>query len=355
MVFEPTAVAIVLALLMLGAMVATFALVLVLHWRNRTWENHRSALFVRWRPIVADFIYAEGSAKALCKASASAPDYFLEYLVHLATMLRGAAFQRVQDAVVESGMADYLENSLQSHKPWKVSKAAHALFTLRIGIGRGRLRRLLRSPSEGVVFSSALALSRIGQDEDLPLLLEVLSEFSVTNQDLVSVVLLGYASDHPTTLLQYVKEHSVADPALRSILYEIFGKLNLQGSVHLLREELRSPSCDECYLKAIRALGEMSAVEALEQLRPVLNSSDWRARALAVWSVGRLKNFDDVPALSQRLYDESWAVRLNAATALLLMEEPGREALEEATLGPTFAGDIARHALQYEEKAIPVM
>jgi len=344
-----------LSLLLFALVLGTIVWVLVLHWSNQYQSRRRDRLYNRWRPQILAYTAGEPLEPGLKRAAQRSTGLFMALITHQATLLSGQARERLELLVEETGLVDAIRRTLRSRSEWRAAQAARAAALFRDEKSRDGLLHLLRSRSPAVVFTAAHALARIGRQEDFPEVLKNLEEFSATNQDLVTLVLLAYGQEHPDQFLSYLQKHRIDDDDLHVIAMEVCGTLKLLGAADLLRRELENPRSEESLLKATRALGEMRALESREQVLPLARHENWAMRAIAAWTLGNFRNRDDISALRGLLEDESWAVRLNAANALAEMEAPGIQALESAAQESEdrFAIDMASRTLELHRLAIP--
>lgn len=356
-IINPSAIIMTISMVLVLVVLAAAVLVLHLHYRNARRERTRQRLFKQWRPLV--FAYLDGAPldQEIRRAARRQPVWLLRLCVHLATLMRGATFERLREMLAEAGLIDWLLKELHSRREARVTTAARALALFQVPEAKPQLNRLVQSDSPAVVFSAALALARVAERQDLPPLLDVLAEFSATHQDLVVMVLLGYAEANPGEFADFLNGHEVRDDDLKVLVLETLGRLRLRESEPFLRAEVENPTSDEAGLKALRALGELRLMSSADLVRRAMNSANWETRAVAAWATGRLKDAQSLPRLQELMGDKMWAVRLNAANAMTSMEAPGLDALQTVaeTSEDPFAEDMAHLALDRQAKSVPLL
>jgi HEAT repeat protein len=356
MLLEPTQTVILLSILLLAAVLLCAAWVIGMHAANSYQVRRRDRLFASWRPLIMHYLAGEALDGELRRAASREPLLFSNLVLHQATLLSGSLVERLGMLVNESGLSRFVHRALRRPTGWRAAQAARIASLFRDADARPALIRMLSSTSPAIVFTAAHALARIGRPEDLPSVMQTLSEFSATNQDLVTLVLLAYGEACPDELLQFTDSGAMNDEPLYAILLSVLGTLRLYKASTLLRRELKQPRTDESLIKAIRALGELRAVDAADEIAALAPHDNWAVRGVAAWALGNLRSTTHIALLREMLQDAHWAVRLNAAAALTQMDDPGITALETSSRSAedAYAADMARHVLQLRQLSVPV-
>lgn len=353
---DPTLIVLRLSFI-LAVMVALASVwVLLLHFRNRRNTRQREQLYSKWRPLILQYLAGGELASELKMGAKRHPRLLLDLLTHQGTLLSGSTFDRLKQLVAETGLAAYSRRAMRSRNEWKSSEAARAAALFADEEARPQLMKLLDSSSPGLVFAAALGLARIGNPVDFPKVLETLAEFSNTNQDLVTFVLLSYGQLHREQFVNYLHQHQVEDDDLHVVVLDLIGTLKMFEAADLLKRELTEPRNEEALLKAIRGLGEMAAADARHQIAEYAHYPSWVVRAVTAWCLGKLRDTARIPLLQQMLSDEHWSVRLNASAALAAMDSKGESALQDVrtTAEDPFAADMAAKTLELKRLAIPL-
>lgn len=103
-----------------------------------------------------------------------------------------------------------------------------------------------------------------------------------------------------------------------------------------------------------RLLGALGDEQDAAATVALLSDDHADVRAAAAVALGRLRYWPAAGALGKRLRDPAWRVRRDAAHGLLALGPTGRLTLERALRDDDeFARDMARHALDLPESALP--
>ena len=139
---------------------------------------------------------------------------------------------------------------------------------------------------------------------------------------------------------------SSRSPAMTKALLQVTGQLGAAADPELVRG-LASHEDPEVRIEALRTLGTLEADPgSVAACLRALDDSEWPARALAAWSLGRLGDTLAIARLRQAMGDPAYWVRHHVAEALALLGEEGEAALRGAADDPNpFVRDMAAQAL----------
>jgi len=127
-----------------------------------------------------------------------------------------------------------------------------------------------------------------------------------------------------------------------SKIFDYIGYLNRLEGVPILIDLLGKSKNDEHTIRLIKALGNLGSEEALPLLVDFLKSGHPVIRAQSAKALGTLKDETTLEPISKLLEDKDYWCRYNAASAIFLMGDKGREFLQnfrDHTQDP-FARDI---------------
>ncbi|MBC7363143.1 MAG: HEAT repeat domain-containing protein [Candidatus Aminicenantes bacterium] len=210
------------------------------------------------------------------------------------------------------------------------------------------LRKLLKDKAP-VRLAAISALARVPTEKTVSFILETLETDPAPDFQTYLEILfpLGEALENP--LRQSLKK--TLRPEILSFYIELAGVIPLRRLYPDLLVFKNSEN-KEVRIKTARAISRMELPESFTVLLEMASDSSWEVQAQAILGLGRLKNPEAIPFLVAALSSPYWHVRLNAKEALLLMGEPGIEALRQVASSSSdrFAADMARMGLlEYEE------
>lgn len=191
-----------------------------------------------------------------------------------------------------------------------------------------------------VRLAAATALEQIGGLAGASALIDALETGLLTPPRIIERIA------HPWAVDALLARREQLGTAARTALWRAAGLARHQDAVPVLREVARGGEEEE-RISAVRALGELGAVEASAELLAALADPTWQVRAQAATALGRLGDGDAAPDLEHAMADRSWWVRTNAAVALGELGDVGATALERVAAGrDPYAAERAREALQ---------
>jgi HEAT repeat protein len=210
------------------------------------------------------------------------------------------------------------------------------------------IRKLLKDKPP-VRLAAISALARIPSEQTVSFILETLESDPAPDFQAYLEILypLGEALENP--LRRSLKK--ALRPEVLSFYIELAGVIPLRRLYPDLLP-FKNHENKEFRIKTARAISRMELPESYPVLLEMASDSSWEVQAQAILGLGRLKNPEAIPFLVQALSSPFWHVRLDAKEALLLMGEPGLEALKQAASSSSdrFAADMARMGLmEYEE------
>jgi HEAT repeat protein len=135
-------------------------------------------------------------------------------------------------------------------------------------------------------------------------------------------------------------------PAMTKALLQVTGRLRLAADPAVVRA-LATHSDPEVRIEAVRTLGSIAPAEAsVTTCLAAMEDPEWPARALAAWSLGRLRDERAIPRLQRAMGDPAYWVRHHTAEAIAAMGEAGEAALRRGLSDANpFVRDMAAQAL----------
>jgi HEAT repeat protein len=205
----------------------------------------------------------------------------------------------------------------------------------------GEIAELLSDRDPDVRLAAASALEALGEGRLAYLLIDALE------RGLLSPIQVIERIAHPWAVEAILAGIADLSPSARAAVWRAAGLAGVRAAVPALCTALRAGT-DEERISAARALGELAAVRAEEELIGALDDySSWEVRAQAATALGQLGEAASVPILEATMTDPAWWVRANAANALARLDSEGAAALARVRRGPdAYAADLANEALQ---------
>ncbi len=138
---------------------------------------------------------------------------------------------------------------------------------------------------------------------------------------------------------------SEKDPNIIAMILDVLSTRSTSNLLQAIKPYTHSEDRN-CRILAIRALGNITAEEAIFLLIEHLEDSDWEIRAESIAGLQKQHVKRAIPEIAELLNDPIWWVRLQAANALKSFGEEGKRILQsqDAATRP-LAHEIASYAL----------
>jgi HEAT repeat protein len=233
-----------------------------------------------------------------------------------------------------------LIRQLKSRRVARRGRAVVLLGLLEAREAVGEIAELLSDRDPDVRLATASALEALGEGRLTYLLIDALE------RGLLSPIQVIERIAHPWAVEAILAGIADLSPGARAAVWRAAGLAGVRAAVPALCTALRAGTGEE-RISAARALGELAAVRAQQDLIGALDDSRWEVRAQAATALGRLGEAAGVPILEAAMTDPTWWVRANAANALARLDSEGAAALARVRRGPdAYAADLANEALQ---------
>jgi HEAT repeat protein len=239
---------------------------------------------------------------------------------------------------------------------WKRAAAVRRLGMLQNDAFRPSLTRCLHDSHDLVRIEAARSLALVGDPSGI----DVIADMVDVPSRWQAVILAEIAQTIGAQGVDIVRGMIASDPrpAVRATAIDAVCQLTDVDAVPVLRPLLQS-SEKELRIRAIKALGILGAVEVTDELTGLLQDPSWEVRSQAVKALGKVARTADplvIDALSAAVGDPSWWVRYNAAHTLLSLGDPGAAELSRISESSpdAFARDISRQVIDQKELDAPV-
>ena len=334
--------------LLIAAFAELFLLVLAIAvvFGHGAWLRREAEMQDRMRPraensLVVALEDAPLTADILTDLHAAPRRLQISAIMQLAPYLRGESRERLAEIGNDLGLADYARRCCRSRFWWRRLRGARLLTVL--GSGGGVMRSLLDDPDEVVRAQAAEWAAGSNDTEVLNRLLFMLNDASAicryTAKD--SLLRIGDAAVGPTARFLFHAPAGTVEPALEVAL-GLASPVFLPAARKLVHD---APTARGRALAALLLSG-IGVGDAADTLQRLLTDAAADVRVAAARGLGRIGHWAAAPALGDRLEDDVWEVRRQAALALRELGAPGMLVLQRASRGePSPARDLARHVL----------
>jgi HEAT repeat protein len=315
------ALIVVSSLLVLNLLLAGFV---------RVATAYRNAREGRLRPLMRDTV-----ARFAVEVSDELPHAFRplerrilrEAMLEAAHELAGDARTRLIERFAERGFVSEAERGLRSPLLLHRVRAAETLGELGGGSSMPALRRGLHDREPLVRFACAHALTRIGAEEILGEVLAALAEGeNVFSQGALADVLLESGPDAAQELRALLR--TPLPPKQRWLIVVVLGELRAVDAVDDLMRCLEDPD-DELCARACHALGKIGDPGSSAALAAICTDGrrPWFVRTAAAGACGQTGDPRVAEALVEALDSEEWYPRNAAAASLVKLGDVGLAAV----------------------------
>jgi HEAT repeat protein len=328
------------------AAASLFLFILISRIREATSERRYAKRRDDLLPVFYRYICGDASVEqirgSVRAARAVAQDLILAFLKQLSD---GEARNRLLAAADELGFLQSALRDLRSMDWAKRDIAAMNLGILGLRETVADLVGLLRDRRVEVRYTAARSLGLIGTHEAVQALISIMDqpELLDTPRVLEIVHSMGAQASEPLRQLLGRNGHR---PDVKLLAIDLIGDLREYSMVGELHDQLRSLNTEEA-LRAVRALGKISAPQSTRDVLRLAVDRSWAVRAQAVKAIGQLEIDEGLTLLLDALNDESYWVRFNAAQALVTLGDAGVRILAKARwTTDKFARDVAQYQIE---------
>ena len=207
------------------------------------------------------------------------------------------------------------------------------------------LAALLRDRRVEVRYTAARSLGLIGSPEAVDALVQIMDhpELLDTPRVLEIVHSMGAQANEP---LKRLLTGNSRPAEVKLLAIDLIGDLREYSMVGDLHDIVRLRGGEQA-LRAVRALGKLSAPQSTVDVVRLMHDHSWEVRAQAARALGLLQIDEGIPLLVESLADQSYWVRHNAAAALVQFGDRGVAQLLEARFAQdAFARDVSYYQVE---------
>jgi HEAT repeat protein len=268
----------------------------------------------------------------------------LRLCIRMLPNLPSDAGERARRALRHAGLVEWQVARLQARSPAERAEACAILGRLGLADAVPLLVERLGDRDARVRRRAIAALADLQAVEQLDAIAEAIEATGEWGNLLVvmALVRMGPAS---VSRIGALLENS-RSPAMTKALLQVTGRLGLTHDPPAVRALAMHPD-PEIRIEAVRTLGSIApAAESVTTCLAAMEDSEWPARALAAWSLGRLGDERAIPRLQRAMGDPAYWVRHHTAEAIAAMGEVGQAALRRCLDDANpFVRDMATQAL----------
>lgn len=248
--------------------------------------------------------------------------------MQLLDLMRGDSHERLVALLSQLGVAESLLGLLKRGGRHDRIAAAVCLRYFREEAVIDALRQALDDTDPNVRLAAAASLVELGIAPSVADLVSKLRIGSGEHSQTLRQIFRGLVPKQTPALVALLT--SQAAPAAKVLALDALGR---SGDYEVVSAVMAMTSDAEIDLRAeaFRALATLSHPAALPAVRRGLEDPTWEVRTQAAVCAGRIGLVELIPELGHMLGDPVWWVRFRAAEALLMLGEPGREALVAAS------------------------
>jgi HEAT repeat protein len=268
----------------------------------------------------------------------------LGFCIGMLPRLDPDAARRIRGALCQSGLLEREIARLGRRSPVQRAEACRILGRLGQADAIPLLVERLRDADALVRRQAIGALADLGAVEALGAVAEAIDAADDWSNLLAIMALtrMGPASSPQVGALLAGSR----SPAMTKALLQVTGQLGVAADPAAVRALASHPD-PEIRVEAVRTLGNIAPdAESVTACLAAMDDSEWPARALAAWSLGRLRDGRAIPRLERAMGDTAYWVRHHAADAMAGLGEPGETALRRRLSDANpFVRDMAAQVL----------
>jgi HEAT repeat protein len=268
----------------------------------------------------------------------------LRHCIRLLTTLEPEAAGRLRGALHGSALLQPEIARLRHRSPIARGDACAILGRLGQADAVPLLLERLRDPDAWVRGRAMSALADLRAAEQFGAMIEAI-EATADWGNLLAVMALVRMGPASLSQIGALLQRSSA-PAMTKALLQITGRLGSAADPAAVRALANHPD-PEVRVEAVRTLGSIPPdPTSVDTCLAAMDDTEWPVRALAAWSLGRLRDERVIPRLQRAMGDTAYWVRHHTAEAIAGMGEVGEQALRACLNDPNpFVQDMATQAL----------
>ncbi len=230
---------------------------------------------------------------------------------------------------------------LDSRSPYDKAHACRMLADYSVGEQAKNIEQYLDSDNMELAFSSAMALSKLGNEEGVLKFVASCKDNYRISKRLVCQLLGEYTEDIRVLASLIFTD---CDDYTKATVIKSIAKYNIEDFVGIYLEALESKNAN-LRVAAVTALGNFGDARFESELVSAASDRMWIVRNAAVKALGSLDTLTATETVSRATSDSEWWVRYNATKTLIGMKD-GLEYVDEI-LGKydNFASDAIKYVL----------
>ncbi|UCB45540.1 MAG: HEAT repeat domain-containing protein [Spirochaetota bacterium] len=277
----------------------------------------------RWRIFAAllEYLLEEIQLKGVQykkRQRGSAVDAFETVVINI----KGAKKERMQDAVKELGLLEYIKRGVKNAPPWRRMKTCHTMGILGSDRDALLLMEKLNDSNPKVVSSAIIALGELRNKKTLGALLDLFHRCTTSQTWLIAAILPFFGHQ----VYEYIKPillQRELQPSRLILLVRVLSEFKLTDSLEVLQKMYKESDSLDLRISSLLAIGKINDLFAVKTIIDALSDSDWQVRAVACNLIGEMAIKGASDRLVSLLTDESWYVRKNSAAALVRLGKIG--------------------------------
>ena len=301
----------------------------ILRAQNNRKEQYITSLENEWQPLV--WRYLEGELKTDTFINAvEKKDYhiFGEFIERYLIDLRGTDYDKLIALLQEMEFGGLKTKQLQAKSEWERAYASHFLGTIDYRVSIPDLEKLLDDPYQIVAFFAAQSILRLGGYDRFSTIINVLNQRQDFSTDKMKELLLIYGEADPKGLIELLKQARLSKQIIIDTV-SVLTQLNVFDAGEQLLYLAEHTYDDEIKIACIKALGELSILNATNFMIKNLQNDDWVIRSQAARNLGKIGDKKVIPELSSVLEDGNYWVKYHSASAIAELGESGVSFLKE--------------------------
>jgi HEAT repeat protein len=177
-----------------------------------------------------------------------------------------------------------------------------------------------------VRLAAVQAISQLSTPETLPLVFKAFEADLCPNIHSYISIILSLGGKAEVNIREALKKPISSEKI--ALLIELVGAIPLRSLYPDILPFAGHPE-KEIRIKVARALGGLLNPDSAPALIRLAYDEAWEVQAQAVKSLGKLKSLEALDVLSQAFFSKNWYVRFNARSGLMSLGEAGVKRLEE--------------------------
>lgn len=250
----------------------------------------------------------------------------VETLEHFDQTFNDLRWVEIRDSILSTYVLPQAERFSTSYSWFKRQLAARALLLQPKLASDQRLEKLLDDSKYLVRVAAAVCITKKSNKELFKKVVLKMSQETSLSQFPYRDALIETDEEKFEILEELLHENK--NKAISAICLDVLSTRYSKNLLHLVKPFVNDADLP-CRTLAVRALGNIPSLEAIDLLMDHLYDSDWNIRAESINSLQKLYALQAIPKIIPLLSDPVWWVRLQAALTLKAFGKKGIEALSQ--------------------------